>query len=30
MQEMEEADSHHARLAEFARQLQPEAGHGRL
>ncbi|HEX2651629.1 MAG TPA: hypothetical protein VHN19_17000 [Burkholderiales bacterium] len=30
MQETDEADSHHAKLAELAQRLEPEAGHGRL
>ena len=30
MQELEESDEHHHRLAELSRQLIPEAGHGRF
>lgn len=30
MQELEETDERHRRLAELGRQLNPEAGHGRL
>ena len=30
MQEIDEGDSHHAKLAELAHRLEPEAGHGRL